>query len=1154
MPQQPEANKISIDIVVPVFNALQNAKECLVSLSESTDNFNVKIIVINDSSDEQTTLWLRQFCLKNTMFTLIENLENMGYTKSVNIGLKTSTADFVITQNSDTIVCKGWLVGLVNCMKSDPKIGICGPLSNAATWQNVPKLYDDSGKHALNDLPKGFTVTQMAEVVSKASLKRYPRLPLVNGFCFMIKREVINKIGFMDEENFPFGYGEENDYCIRALDVGYELAIADDTYVYHAKSKSFGHVKRLELSKNGNESLKRKHSAKKYTELADQAKNNAILDEVRAEISSHLISYDQSVLNPKKLSKLQKAPFCFVEENNKRKKIELGIIILNLNGAALLDRLFESIYKNPPNLSYRIFVTDHASEDDSVLVIDKWKLKLPIEVYYAEENFTFSYSNNRWVEKLFGYEKILFLNNDIVFKNNVIDSMAKVLNDPSVGVVGIEQLELSVEGKDRQWHHLGIGFRWDSEYTFWRPFNITSARLDSSPSTRQEVAVTGSVMMLRRNDFLAVGGFHEGYIYGYEDVDLCLAIYQTLNKKSVCFKSDNVVHADGVTRKKTLSEVIKTQRLNNIALLRKRFSALVTRIQRKNLASGQTLSIKPPRIVFAVTEIGESASAGDLFTAMELGGALEREFGWVVEYRPRGEEWYLLDGVDIVVAMVDAYETRRIRNAHPGLLKIAWARNWFDRWCDKEWCDEYDLYLASSKLSADYIERRIGQPARVLRIAANPHRFNKDQRKSNPNHDFVFTGSYWNAERDIASVLIALPQHLKGAIYGKNWEKVPELKNFSKGFVQYADLPGVYREANIVIDDANHVTKPWGSVNSRVFDALSAGCLVITNSELASQDAFNGDLPVYKSPEHLNELLTKYTNDTSARESLQNILHKKLMSEHTYLHRAYEFRKHVFDYQSNSLRISIKIPVPKRELAQEWGDFHFAQSLAKELRANGNSARIDFLPDWNRGDSEGDDVVIVLRGLSEYNPRPNQLNLLWLISHPDKVSDLELNGYDHVFVASKTYATELANRLVVPVSELLQCTDKTKFHLNPKNQDQCPKNKVLFVGNSRKQFRPIVKNAIEAGIDIDIYGTRWEEFVSKEHIKGQNIPNDQLAGYYANAGVVLNDHWPDMAKKGFISNRIFDALACGATVVSDNCEGLDNIFGGALFTYQEKDE
>lgn len=290
-PKHSDTGKTSIDIVVPVYNALDDVKKCLASLSESTDGFKVNIIVVNDGSDESTTQWLRDFCKNKPLFTLIENSKNLGYTKTVNVGLKASIADYVITQNSDTIVSKGWLLGLVNCITSDPKIGICGPLSNAASWQNVPDLYDETRKFAVNEIPHDFTIAQMAQVVKEVSLKTYPQLPFVNGFCFMIKREVLNGVGYMDEENFPIGYGEENDFCIRAQDAGYKLAIADDVYVYHAKSKSFGHEKRQQLSANGTAKLKEKHGEEKYGDLVNKVKITDQLDKIRARIKTRLNTF-----------------------------------------------------------------------------------------------------------------------------------------------------------------------------------------------------------------------------------------------------------------------------------------------------------------------------------------------------------------------------------------------------------------------------------------------------------------------------------------------------------------------------------------------------------------------------------------------------------------------------------------------------------------------------------------------------------------------------------------------------------------------------------------------------------------------------------------------------------------------------------------------
>ncbi|WP_321912893.1 glycosyltransferase [Paraburkholderia sp. J11-2] len=276
----------SVDIVVPVFNALDDVKLCLQALELHTDEFNVRVIVVNDGSQPDTTEWLRSYCSGNALFTLIEHATNQGYTRTVNTGLKASRAPYVITQNSDTIVSSGWLRGLVRCMESDAKLGIVGPLSNAASWQNVPALRDETGSFAVNQLPQGLTVDDMAALVADTSEPSYPRLPFVNGFCFMIRRAVIDAIGYMDEVNFPVGYGEENDFCIRAIDAGFELAVADDVYVFHAKSKSFGHSRRKELSAQGTESLKRKHTADKYYARVADVKRTELLDQVRYRVQA----------------------------------------------------------------------------------------------------------------------------------------------------------------------------------------------------------------------------------------------------------------------------------------------------------------------------------------------------------------------------------------------------------------------------------------------------------------------------------------------------------------------------------------------------------------------------------------------------------------------------------------------------------------------------------------------------------------------------------------------------------------------------------------------------------------------------------------------------------------------------------------------------
>ena len=91
-----------------------------------------------------------------------------------------------------------------------------------------------------------------------------------------------------------------------------------------------------------------------------------------------------------------------------------------------------------------------------------------------------------------------------------------------------------------------------------------------------------------------------------------------------------------------------------------------------------------------------------------------------------------------------------------------------------------------------------------------------------------------------------------------------------------------------------------------------------------------------------------------------------------------------------SLRIAIKCPVPRESVAQYWGDYHLAQSLGRALTRRGCRVRIDIVPQWYDGRSRNDDLIIVLRGLSNYRASREQFNFCWIISHPNQITDTEL--------------------------------------------------------------------------------------------------------------------------------------------------------------------
>ena len=112
---------------------------------------------------------------------------------------------------------------------------------------------------------------------------------------------------------------------------------------------------------------------------------------------------------------------------------------------------------------------------------------------------------------------------------------------------------------------------------------------------------------------------------------------------------------------------------------------------------------------------------------------------------------------------------------------------------------------------------------------------------------------------------------------------------------------------------------------------------------------------------------------------------------------------------------------------------------------------------------------------------------------------------------------------------------------------------MLFVGSSRGVLRPVVGDAVAAGLPLRVYGSGWEGHVDPSYVAASYVRQQDLGALYRSAGVVLADHWDDMAARGFVSNRLFDAVAAGARVVSDHVDGLADLFGGAVQTYDSLD-
>jgi len=248
-------------------------------------------------------------------------------------------------------------------------------------------------------------------------------------------------------------------------------------------------------------------------------------------------------------------------------------------------------------------------------------------------------------------------------------------------------------------------------------------------------------------------------------------------------------------------------------------------------------------------------------------------------------------------------------------------------------------------------------------------------------------------------------------------------------------------------------------------------------------------------------------------------------------------------------RWTIVTSAPKGAAGQQWGDTWFATDLADALNRAGQRATVVSRAGAGSAQRDEDDVVVVLRGLRRVEPRRTgrkPIWMLWVISHPELVSVEEIQEFDAVFAASASW------RPSDVVRPLLQATNPRRFH--PGAGTRRKGEPVLFVGSTRGEYRPMVRKAISQGVDVGVYGVGWDEFIDPRFIRAEFLPNEQLPSAYADAGVVLNDHWPLMAKHGFLSNRLFDAVASGASVISDPAQGLSEIFGEAVTVLDEGDD
>ena len=214
-------------IVILTFNQLEYTKKCVRSLQKHTPEPH-EIIFVDNGSTDGTPKWLRGELKNNKNYKLIENRENLGFSGGCNQGMEASRGEYILLLNNDVVVAKGWLTGLIDCLKYAPEAGIVGPMTN-----NI------SGPQQIDD--KNYTLERLDQCAQTfLEQYRHRRIPCrrIVGFCMLFKRTLAGRIGLLDE-SFGTGNFEDDDFCLRSEMAGYRNYIAGDVFIHHFGSRSF---------------------------------------------------------------------------------------------------------------------------------------------------------------------------------------------------------------------------------------------------------------------------------------------------------------------------------------------------------------------------------------------------------------------------------------------------------------------------------------------------------------------------------------------------------------------------------------------------------------------------------------------------------------------------------------------------------------------------------------------------------------------------------------------------------------------------------------------------------------------------------------------------------------------------------------------------
>jgi GT2 family glycosyltransferase/glycosyltransferase involved in cell wall biosynthesis len=215
-------------IITLTFNGLKYTKELIESIQKNTAE-NYELIIVDNASSDDTIEYLKELEKNHNNFKIIFNKKNLGFPAGINQGINQASGDYLLIVNNDVVVTKNWLKRMIQVAESNPQIGMVGPISNYVSGVQLDKGAKYKSISEMNSYAKKISKT------NKGQILEFPRVAFL---CTLIKKEVTEKLGGLDEIFTP-GNFEDDDYCLRAQLSGFKTVVAKDVFIHHHGSKSF---------------------------------------------------------------------------------------------------------------------------------------------------------------------------------------------------------------------------------------------------------------------------------------------------------------------------------------------------------------------------------------------------------------------------------------------------------------------------------------------------------------------------------------------------------------------------------------------------------------------------------------------------------------------------------------------------------------------------------------------------------------------------------------------------------------------------------------------------------------------------------------------------------------------------------------------------